>query len=121
MLSGTGDLDGRNDICGGQPVKRDLAYVVHSDLVIAQRVSEAMRQSDFEVSSMTTLEDAEYVIRERQFDLPDAILTPLGDLESGDSVLIALFQSNPLMEQIPLVVVASSEKEERRGPSGSVC
>ena len=62
-------------------MKRDLAYVVHSDRVIADRVSEALRQSDFEVSAMTTLEDAEFVIRERQFDLPDAILswaTPAG-------------------------------------------
>jgi DNA-binding response OmpR family regulator/predicted hydrocarbon binding protein len=95
-------------------VKRDLAYVVHSDQVIAQRVSEALRQSDFEVSSMTTLEDAEYVIRERQFDLPDAILTPLRDMESGDSILIRLLESNPLMEQIPLVVIASAGAEERR-------
>jgi len=95
-------------------VKLDLAYVVHSDLEIAQRVSEALRQSNFEVSSMTTLEDAEYVIRERQFDLPDAILTPLRDMESGDSILIRLLESNPLMEQIPLVVIASAGAEERR-------
>jgi predicted hydrocarbon binding protein/DNA-binding response OmpR family regulator len=95
-------------------VKRDLAYVVHSDLVIAQRVSDALRQSEFEVSSMTTLEDAEYVIRERQFDLPDAILTPLRDMESGDSILIRLLESNPLMEQIPLVVIANAGAEERR-------
>jgi len=95
-------------------VKRDLAYVVHSDQVIAQRVTAALRDSDFEVSSMTTLEDAEYVIRERQFDLPDAILTPLRDMESGDSILIRLLESNPLMEQIPLVVIANAGAEERR-------
>ena len=63
---------------------------------------------------MTTLEDAEYVIRERQFDLPDAILTPLRDMESGDSILIRLLESNPLMEQIPLVVIANAGAEERR-------
>ena len=95
-------------------MKRDLAYVVHSDLVIAHRVSEALRDADFEVSCMTTLEDAEYVIRERQFDLPDAILTPLRDMESGDSILIRLLESNPLMEQIPLVVIAKAGAEERR-------
>jgi DNA-binding response OmpR family regulator/predicted hydrocarbon binding protein len=99
---------------GGPVVKRDLAYVVHSDQVIAQRVSQALRDSDFEVSSMTTLEDAEHVIRERQFDLPDAILTPLRDMESGDSILIRLLESNPLMEQIPLVVIANAGAEERR-------
>lgn len=95
-------------------MKRDLAYVVHSDQVIARRVTDALRESDFEVSSMTTLEDAEYVIRERQFDLPDAILTPLRDMESGDSILIRLLESNPLMEQIPLVVIANAGAEERR-------
>jgi len=95
-------------------VKRDLAYVVHSDPVIAHRVAEALRQDDFEVSCMTTLEDAEYVIRERQFDLPDAILTPLRDMESGDSILIRLLESNPLIEQIPLVVIANAGAEERR-------
>ncbi|MEE4273981.1 MAG: DUF4388 domain-containing protein [Thermoanaerobaculales bacterium] len=95
-------------------MKRDLAYVVHSDKVIAQRVAKALRDSEFEVSAMTTLEDAELVIRERQFDLPDAILTPLRDMESGDSILIRLLESNPLMEQIPLVVIANAGAEERR-------
>lgn len=95
-------------------MKRDLAYVVHSDPVIAQRVSEALRDAEFEVSSMTTLEEAESVIHERQFDLPDAILTPLRDMESGDSILIRLLESNPLMEQIPLVVIANAGAEERR-------
>jgi len=95
-------------------MKLDLAYVVHSDRVIARRVSEALRGADFEVSTITTLEDAEGVIRERQFDLPDAILAPLRDMESGDSILIRLLESNPLMEQIPLVVIASAGAEERR-------
>lgn len=95
-------------------MKRDLAYVVHSDPVVAHRVATALRDSDFEVSSMTSLEDAESVIRERQFDLPDAILTPLRDMESGDSILIRLLESNPLMEQIPLVVIANAGAEERR-------
>lgn len=95
-------------------MKRDLAYVVHSDKVIADRVAKALRDSEFEVSAMTTLEDAEHVIRERQFDLPDAILTPLRDMESGDSILIRLLESNPLMEQIPLVVIANAGAEERR-------
>jgi len=95
-------------------MKRDLVYVVHSDPVIANRVSGALRDAKFEVSSMTTLDDAENVLRSRQFDLPDAILTPLRDMESGDSILIRLLQSNPLMEQIPLVVIASAGADERR-------
>ena len=63
---------------------------------------------------MSSVDEVVTLTSDRQFMIPDAILTPLGDVESGDSMLIALFQSNPLMEQIPLVVVASIEKEERR-------
>ncbi|MGD8440703.1 MAG: DUF4388 domain-containing protein, partial [Holophagae bacterium] len=63
---------------------------------------------------MTSVEEAEGVINERQFDLPDAILTPLRDMESGDSILIRLLESNPLMEQIPLVVIANAGADERR-------
>ncbi len=63
---------------------------------------------------MTSVDEAQSITNARQFDLPDAILTPLADVESGDSILISLYQSNPLMEQIPLVVVATTEGDERR-------
>jgi len=92
----------------------DLVYVVHSEPAVAEKLSSGLQAADYQVVTLTTVDEASSLSSERQFELPDAILTPLGDLESGDSVLIALFLSNPLMEQIPLVVVASSEKEERR-------
>ena len=92
----------------------DLVYVVHSEPAVAKKLSDGLQAADYKVVTLTTVDEASSLSSERQFELPDAILTPLGDLESGDSVLIALFLSNPLMEQIPLVVVASSEKEERR-------
>ncbi|MCP4900659.1 MAG: hypothetical protein GY906_27160, partial [bacterium] len=84
---------------------RELVYVIHSDQSIASHVGDALRQSDYKVVAMSTEEEAEGVLTGHQFVLPDAILTPLGDLESGDSILIRLFTSNPLMEQIPLVIL----------------
>ncbi|MBD3873525.1 MAG: DUF4388 domain-containing protein [Acidobacteria bacterium] len=93
---------------------RDLVYVVHPEPTVAAKLSGGLEAADYEVVGMSTVAEAEAITGSRQFVIPDAILTPLGDVESGDSVLITLFQSNPLMEQIPLVVVATSEKDERR-------
>ena len=92
----------------------DLVYVVHSETDVAARLSNALTEADYTAVPMTTEEEASAALETHQFALPDAILTPLGDLESGDSILIQLFQANPLMEQIPLVVVASSDADERR-------
>jgi len=93
---------------------RDLVYVVHPEPTVAAKLSGGLEAADYDVVGMSTVREAEAITGSRQFVIPDAILTPLGDVESGDSVLISLFQSNPLMEQIPLVIVASSEKDERR-------
>jgi len=95
-------------------VASDLVYVVHSETEVAARLSDALAGADYTAVPMTTEGEAAAALDSHQFALPDAILTPLGDLESGDSILIQLFQANPLMEQIPLVVVASSDADERR-------
>jgi CheY-like chemotaxis protein/predicted hydrocarbon binding protein len=99
---------------GGQLIDRDLVYVVHPTPAVAAKLSGGLEAAQYEVVSMTSVDEAQSITDARQFDLPDAILTPLADVESGDSMLISLYQSNPLMEQIPLVVVASSESDERR-------
>ncbi len=93
---------------------RELVYVIHSDPAVASHVGDALRQSDYKVVAMSTEDEAEGVLTGHQFVLPDAILTPLGDLESGDSILIRLFTSNPLMEQIPLVILATHDEDQRR-------
>ncbi len=95
-------------------MRNELVYVVHSEPGVAAQLSQALLASKFKVVSMTTETEADATVTGQQFMLPDAILTPLGDIESGDSILIRLLQSNPLMEQIPLVVVASTDKDERR-------
>ncbi len=92
----------------------DLVYVVHSEADVAAQLSHALTGAEYTAVPMTTEDEAAAALESHQFALPDAILTPLGDLESGDSILIQLFQANPLMEQIPLVVVASSDADERR-------
>ena len=93
---------------------RDLIYVVHPEAAVAAKLSGGLEAAGYEVVGMTSVDQAQMVTDSRQFDLPDAILTPLADIESGDSVLISLYQSNPLMEQIPMVVVATGEGDERR-------
>jgi predicted hydrocarbon binding protein len=95
-------------------VAGDLVYVVHPEADVASRLSDALSGAEYTAVPMTTDDQATAALENHQFALPDAILTPLGDLESGDSILIQLFQANPLMEQIPLVVVASSDADERR-------
>jgi predicted hydrocarbon binding protein/CheY-like chemotaxis protein len=92
----------------------DLVYVVHPEAAVADALRGGLQAADYDVVNMSSVLEVEQITSDRHFMIPDAILTPLGDVASGDSMLVALFQSNPLMEQIPLVVVASSEGEERR-------
>jgi predicted hydrocarbon binding protein len=92
----------------------DLVYVVHPETGVAARLRGGLQDAAYNVVSMSTVEEAESITSRHQFTLPDAILTPLGGGGGGDSILVTLFQSNPLMEQIPLVVVANEDKEDRR-------
>ena len=92
----------------------DLVYVVHPEVSVADKLRGGLQEADYHVVAMSTVNEAESVISKHQFSLPDAILTPLGGSGAGDSILVTLFESNPLMEQIPLVVVANEEKEDRR-------
>jgi DNA-binding response OmpR family regulator len=92
----------------------DLVYVVHPESSVAAKLRGGLQDADYNVVSMSSVNEAESVTSKHQFTLPDAILTPLGGGGGGDSILVTLFESNPLMEQIPLVVVANEEKEDRR-------
>jgi len=92
----------------------DLVYVVHPESAVAAKLRGGLQEADYQVVAMSTVDDAESITSKSQFTIPDAILTPLGGGGAGDSILVTLFESNPLMEQIPLVVVANEEKEDRR-------
>lgn len=109
--------DGRRRYAQRLAGDRELYVVLDLPSAMAVAVAEGFVGIPLDEESESAIDAVcEYVniIGSRHFVIPDAILTPLGDVESGDSVLIALFQSSPLMEQIPLVVVASSGKDERR-------
>jgi hypothetical protein len=93
---------------------RDLVYVAHPEPEVAATLCGGLQSANYNVVQMSSVDEAQQIISNRQFVIPDAILTPLGDLQSGDSILVTLYQSNPLMEQIPLVVVAKKEGDERR-------
>lgn len=95
-------------------MSNDLVYVVHPESSVAAKLRGGLQAADYNVVSMSSVDDAESVTSRHQFTLPDAILTPLGDKWGGDNILVTLFESNPLMEQIPLVVVADEDKEDRR-------
>jgi hypothetical protein len=92
----------------------DLVYVVHPESGVADKLRGGLQAADYNVVAMSSVDDAESVTSRHQFTLPDAILTPLGGGGGSDSILVTLFESNPLMEQIPLVVVAAEDKEDRR-------
>jgi DNA-binding response OmpR family regulator len=92
----------------------DLVYVVHPESNVAAKLRGGLLDANYNVVSMSSVDEAQSVTAKHQFTLPDAILTPLGDKWGSDNILVALFESNPLMEQIPLVVVADEEKEDRR-------
>jgi hypothetical protein len=92
----------------------DLVYVVHPESGVADKLRGGLQAADYNVVAMSSVDDAESVTSRHQFTLPGAILTPLGGGGGSDSILVTLFESNPLMEQIPLVVVAAEDKEDRR-------
>lgn len=92
----------------------DLVYVVHPEPATAAALGKGLEAAHYQVVRLATIDEVRNLTSSRQFALPDAILTPLADMESGDSMLVELYQSNPLMEQIPLVVVANTERDERR-------
>ena len=89
----------------------DLVYVVHPESSVAAKLRDGLQAADYHVVAMSSVDDAESITRNSQFTIPDAILTPLGGGGAGDSILVTLFESNPMMEQIPLVVVANEEKK----------
>ena len=75
----------------------DLVYVVHPESAVAAKLSGDLQGADYDVVAMSNVDEAESITSKRQFTLPDAILTPLGGVGGGDSILVTLFESNPLI------------------------
>jgi CheY-like chemotaxis protein len=92
----------------------DLAFLIYPDAELADRLSKALHSAGLKVLSMKSEDEAEQIISTFKYVLPDVLITPLDDPDSHDSILIKLLNANPLMEQVPVVILASGEQEQRR-------
>ncbi len=92
----------------------ELVYLVFPDGGVVDRLSRALHSAGFKVLSMKSEDEAEEVIANFKYVLPDVLLTPLDDPENGDSILFRLLVANPLMEQVPVVILSSGDQEQRR-------
>ncbi len=92
----------------------ELVYLVHPDAALVDRLGDALHRAGFKVLSMSSEAEAEEVAGSFRHLLPDVLVTPLGDPSSDDSILFKLLVANPLMEQVPVVLLASSDARARR-------
>lgn len=92
----------------------ELVYLVFPDGAVVDRLSRALHSAGYKVLSMKSEDEAEEVIANFKYVLPDVLLTPLDEPESGDSILFRLLVANPLMEQVPVVILSSGDQEQRR-------
>ncbi len=98
----------------GWKAEGELVYLVYPDVGTVDRLGDALHGAGFQVLSMRSDSEAEDVLQDFQHVLPDALLTPLDDPESNDAILFKLLAANPLMEQVPVVILASGDAEQRR-------
>lgn len=90
-----------------------VALVVHGEPEIQRQVAEALRGAGFKVM----LERPGAELRDRLASLPflpDILLTELASGSDDDSTVLSQLRANPLAEQIPVVLLASGDAEERR-------
>jgi len=92
----------------------ELVYLVYPEARIAEDLASRLHQGGFKVISLRSDAEAEDAVSHFKYVLPDVLITPLDDPESGDSVLFRLLAANPLMEQVPVVILASGESGQRR-------
>ena len=92
----------------------ELLYLVYPDDAVADELGDALQGAGFKVLGMRSDAEAEDVLNNFKYVLPDALLTPLDDPASDDAILFKLLAANPLMEQVPVVIFASGDTEQRR-------
>ena len=85
----------------------DLVFLIYPDADFVESLSKALHTSGLKVLSMRSEAEAEQVIATFKYVLPDVLITPLDAPDSNDNILIKLLNANPLMEQVPVVVLAS--------------
>jgi len=92
----------------------ELVYLVYPDAETVERLSSYLQGAGFKVISLRSDAEAETALNDFRYVLPDVLMTPLDDPDSGDSILFRLLSVNPLMEQVPVVILASGDSGERR-------
>jgi len=92
----------------------DLVFLIFPDAEFVESLSKALHASGLKVLSMRSEAEAEQVIATFKYVLPDVLITPLDAPDSNDNILIKLLNANPLMEQVPVVVLASGDQDQRR-------
>lgn len=92
----------------------ELVYLVYPEAETVERLSSFLHGAGFKVISLRSDAEAEEALSNFKYVLPDVLMTPLDDPDSGDSVLFRLLAANPLMEQVPVVILASGDSGERR-------
>ena len=91
-----------------------FALVIHPEPDVLRRVGESLSSSGFKV--MTAGSDAEARERIGNFGLfmPDVLITSFAHARPDPAGIVDQMRSNPLMEGIPVVVLAGAAGEERR-------
>lgn len=92
----------------------ELVYLVYPEAETVERLSSYLQGAGFKVISLRSDAEAETALNDFKYVLPDVLMTPLDDPDSGDSILFRLLSVNPLMEQVPVVILASGDSGERR-------
>jgi len=92
----------------------ELVYLVYPEAETVERLSGYLQGAGFKVISLRSDAEAETALSDFKYVLPDVLMTPLDDPGSGDSILFRLLSVNPLMEQVPVVILASGDSGERR-------
>lgn len=92
----------------------ELILVVHPRDEVLDSLSETLHGAGFKVMSAASAQGAVESFAGSRFFMPDAVLTPIDADDPAGSPLIERVRSNPLAEQVPVVVLANGNPAERR-------
>jgi CheY-like chemotaxis protein len=93
-----------------------VALVVHHDLKILQKICGIVSRAGFMVVSDSSSDSALDRMKEGSFSMPDVLVAELADERRQGASLVGYLRANPLTENLPVVLLASSgeQAEEER-------
>lgn len=89
-----------------------IALIVHPQATTLAAVSEALVDAGLKVIAARS--DDEAASRMGGFFVPDVVLTTLGTGPAGGSESLTRLRANPLTKNVPMIILASGEPDERR-------